>query len=498
MRTTTLLPLAILLVTLYSCGSNETPNTPEPTEPQTKGVTFNSVVNEYNTQKLLVPDGAQVDILYQGAKDSVMTDAGVRRLSKASIDFLGYIPIDGSSDHGKLFMNHEMRDSNSVLGDGGGMSWVEVQKTNGTWQIAGDAHYIDFAPLGGTWHNCGGEVSPHSTILTAEEYPATSNAELYGKGNQIRDTSDFNGMKRNEALGWMVEVDVNTNKPLRKLVQLGRYSHEDAYTEPDGKTVYLTDDAAPNVFFKFVADVPNNLTKGQLYAYKQTEDGSSGSWIALPMDTQSLIHIREVALSMGATMFASHEWIDGIDGKIYISETGGGHDYTEWINKGANLAYHFRQPPLAQGNNVTQDYFGRILVFDPATNKMDVFMEGGQLPDGGYLNDPDGLVAVNINGQPYLVVCEDAWIGNMKEAKIESWEQGKIYLEVYMIPIIDGTADRTGVRRLTVGPEGCEQTGVAFTPDKKTMFLTVQHPDPNNPPPYNHTTVVAITGIFQN
>ena len=33
---------------------------------------------------------------------------------------------------------------------------------------------------------------------------------------------------------------------------------------------------------------------------------------------------------------------------------------------------------------------------------------------------------------------------------------------------------------MAIGPEGCELTGIAFTPDKKTMFLTVQHPSANN------------------
>ncbi|MEL7123780.1 MAG: hypothetical protein AAFO07_30345, partial [Bacteroidota bacterium] len=44
--------------------------------------------------------------------------------------FVGaYIPIDSSKEHGQLFMNHELRGSNSILGDGGGMSWIEVNKS---------------------------------------------------------------------------------------------------------------------------------------------------------------------------------------------------------------------------------------------------------------------------------------------------------------------------------------------------------------------------------
>ena len=42
------------------------------------------------------------------------------------------------------------------------------------------------------------------------------------------------------------------------------------------------------------------------------------------------------------------------------------------------------------------------------------------------------------------------------------------------------------VRRFLVGPSGCEITGLAFSPDRKTMFVNVQHPGevgshPNRP-----------------
>jgi secreted PhoX family phosphatase len=32
------------------------------------------------------------------------------------------------------------------------------------------------------------------------------------------------------------------------------------------------------------------------------------------------------------------------------------------------------------------------------------------------------------------------------------------------------------VRRFLTGPRGCEVTGVAFTPDRTTMFVNIQHP----------------------
>lgn len=480
------------ILLLNSCGQKAEVIEAEP------GVAFESVINEYNAQKLLVPEGGQTDIIYRGAADSVMTDSGQRHLSKNKIDFLAYVPDNGSSKKGKLFMNHELRVANPLLGDGGGMSWLEVEKVDGQWKQVGDAHHIDFSSLGGTWHNCGGEMTPHGTLLTAEEYPPFSNKELHNGGLHYRDTSDFEGLKRYENLGWMVEVDIQTKKPLHKLWKMGRYSHEDTFSSADGKTVYLTDDFGPCVFFKFEAEEPHDYTEGQLYAYKQSEDGESGRWLAMPMEMDSLIDARNVAIRAGATLFKSHEWVDGHKGKVYISETGGNFDFAPFVEMGGSMAHHLSRAPLALENYKTKDWFGRILVFDPATDKMEVFLEGGKVEDGGYLSVPDGLIVSEIKGKDYVFVCEDASVGSLVQAKIESYQQKKNYLELYMIPIsAEGKAEKEGIKRLAVGPEGCELTGLALTPDKKTLFLTVQHPSKDNPAPYNTSTVVALSGLFE-
>lgn len=37
--------------------------------------------------------------------------------------------------------------------------------------------------------------------------------------------------------------------------------------------------------------------------------------------------------------------------------------------------------------------------------------------------------------------------------------------------------NQVDLRRFFVGPNGCEVTGIAFTPDNKSMFVNIQHPD---------------------
>ena len=36
--------------------------------------------------------------------------------------------------------------------------------------------------------------------------------------------------------------------------------------------------------------------------------------------------------------------------------------------------------------------------------------------------------------------------------------------------------ERGEFRRFLTGPRGCEITGIAFTPDNRTMFINIQHP----------------------
>lgn len=215
------------------------------------------------------------------------------------------------------------------------------------------------------------------------------------------------------------------------------------------------------------------------------------------MEMDLLILARDVAIRMGVSMFRSHEWIDAYDGKIYIAESGGNSNFKRYVAQGGTIAHHLTQAPFALDNHKTKDWYGRVLVFDPANNNMSVFLEGGEMPDGGYFTRPDGMTVETIQGQPYVFVCEDASAQSLEVAQIESYEQGKIYLELYMIPIaIDGTAIKSGIKRLAVGPDGCELTGLAFTPDNQTLFLTIQHPSKDNPDPYNTSTIVALSGVF--
>ncbi len=64
-------------------------------------------------------------------------------------------------------------------------------------------------------------------------------------------------------------------------------------------------------------------------------------------------------------------------------------------------------------------------------------------------------------------------------------------METYVIPVDSSKVDLSRVKHLTVGAEGCEQTGLAMTPDKTTLFLVVKS-FKANPAPFNESTIVAM------
>ncbi len=394
-----------------------------------------------------------------------------------------------------MYVGHETNTASDLLGDGGGATIIEVKKEKGHWKSIGKKYNVDFSAVGGTYDNCSGAYTAKGTILSAEEFPPESNVELFKKGKGTRDTSDLNGLKRWQQMGWMVEVDPVSKKALSKLYSMGRFSHEAALVMPDNKTVYLTDDYKPSVFFKFIAEKENEFSKGQLYAYKQSADEKSGSWISLPMEMDSLVIIREVAIRMGATMFVRMEWLTLVDGKIYISETGA-DDFSldTHIRSGGFPASHIAENKTDKGH----DYpYGALLVFDPESNEMKALIKGGKgkKDPSKHFSNPDGIAYGIVHGKKYLVINEDL-VGNTKGRTNEEGEKtGKYTNEIWWLDLSIPNPTIDDLQRFLTAPVGSETTGGYFTPDGSTYFVNIQHPDKGNHPPFNKSVTIAITGF---
>lgn len=454
---------------------------------------FRDIDTNFKNKTLILPEGFSAKILFTEKRDKVLVNDSVSAPAKGNHDMLAFLP--GVDNKGWLFVSHELKGSNAVLGDGGGATMFEVEKDSSSWNVESPFHHVDFSSVRGTDRNCGGSVAPNGMIYTCEEHQGKSNSYFYRKGKGHLDTSDVGNLKFHENIGYIVEVDPHTRKATQKIYAMGCYFHEDLEFMEDRKTVYLTDDKEPGVWFKFIADKEDDYSLGQLYAYQQSMDGESGSWLTLPRDTASMINIREVAISMGATVFMRHEWVVRKGNKIYIAETG--HDHSDWtkpIAKGAIPAKHYRDN-LNLGDNIFEDVFGRILVFDTETNKMSILLEGGAGSDGATVfSNPDCITITKQGGKDYLVICEDINKNNKGRVPLHAEKKNHWYTELYFLDLNIERPTVDDLHRFAMSPMGAEFTGAIFTPDNKTMFLNVQHPNWSNGAPYNRSVTVAITG----
>lgn len=190
-------------------------------------------------------------------------------------DFNTFVPTNAESTEGYLFTNWEYRP--------GGMSRLQVARdSNGNWSVL-DAMNVDFSAVGGTWVNCFGTLSPWNTPLTSEELYFDDTA-LWNSGadSGVKNLAGYLGYPTDGSGAWPNPyrygyigeiISPTTAAPVpEKRFALGRFSHENAVVMPDRKTVYLSDDGANVVFFKFVADVAGDLSAGTLYAARVTQD----------------------------------------------------------------------------------------------------------------------------------------------------------------------------------------------------------------------------------
>jgi len=479
---------------------------------------FAPLDTNFASTKVVIPASPlKYDALFVGNTDYVYINGLDSALAKQNHDFIGYVPSGHNSNRGWMIVNHETTTKNPKLGDGGGQTSFEVRWNTSAkkWEvlpsIAGKKfHNVDFTSVGGTLNNCGGAQTLYGTTLTAEEYPPANNLAL---SSAVSDTSDFtipagNGpysgktIKKYQNYGWMVEANPKTAKGIRKYYSMGRYAHEGGYVMSDGKTVYLTDDNTPGLFFKFVAKKANDYRTGQLYAYKQGANGVGGSWIALPSQLDSLLNIRDIALKKGATSFTRLEWVElAGNGKMYITETGNDNaNHTAAIALGGNLAYHNQILDTLGGQTKDYkyaDYYGRVLEFDLTTNTIRPYINGG---NGSSLktnfSNPDGLASTTIDGHHYLVMNEDLNGASQNRMPVGP-NNGKNICEVYFIELDKTNPTVNDLHRFIIGPVGAETTGGRFTPNGGTYFVNIQHPSASNTPPFNNSTTIAVTGFVQ-
>lgn len=493
MRAALLFFLASLLL-LTSCGSEEVTGDGE-------NALFDVVDTSFSPTELMIPkQGYTYKVLFQEG-DKVQAPNGELAKAKGKNDFLAFLPVQGRSNHGILWVNHEVGTTSDALGDGGGATVIEVvlDSLDG-WKAVGVPQSIDFSPVGGTLLNCLGAVTPWGTVLTSEEVEPENNRWFFRNPQKptVRDTSNYAvpdstdyEIPRWKNYGWMVEVDIQSRKAIRKLYSMGRFMHEGNYCMPDRRTVYMMDDDAPGVFFKFVADRPADLQRGQLYAFRMAHDSLPTAWIPMPRTLDSLARVREIAFQRGATIFLRMEDIEW-DGQntFYITETGKDSiDLSEAIRLGGHPAPWLKD--LAVGNGIYDDPYGRILTYSASNDELKVFLEGGagEKDNSIHLSNPDNL-ALSIE-RKLLVIHED--INGTDKGRIPAGAR-HLTNEIYTLDLGLTSPTRDDLRRLAVIPYGAESTGGIWSPDGSALFFNIQHPNPSHPRPFNKSTTLVLTG----
>lgn len=363
----------------------------------------------------------------------------------------------------------------------------------------------------GTLANCAGGHTPWRTYLACEEnfdfyftLPASSPDYAHHARYGIDDTPYFQWHRIDprfdvssephepNRFGWVVEIDPFDphRKPVKRTA-LGRFKHESATCtlNADGRVVVYSGDDDHNQFiYRYVSR--DSFIKGQRAhnftlldhgtLYVARFDETQLRWLPLtfgkgPLTPENgfhsqgdvLIETRRAAELLGATPMDRPEDIEvhPHNGHVFVAMTGSKKQHTP------NVANPRTRSPL-----------GHILEFVPPTHNgqpdhtadvygWEIFLlagnprqHGAYYGDGGYpdswLACPDNL-AIDKGG--------NLWIATDGQPEFAGFGDG-----LFVCPT-EGP-HRAKPKQFFRGPAGCEITGPSFTPDGRSLFLSVQHP----------------------
>ncbi|NJL37724.1 MAG: PhoX family phosphatase [Leptolyngbyaceae cyanobacterium RM2_2_4] len=455
-------------------------------------------------------------------------------------DGMWLFPIGDGNDHGMLAINHEFGINPHVLGKAApesledvrlsqhahGVSVVEVRKVNGRWQNvrsnnarrihvntpvtfsgpAANSRLLRTAagnPTLGTVNNCANGKTPWGTYLTCEEnfngYFGTASTTWTPTEAQARygfsaggfgygwhlfdprfDLANSRYANEENRFGWVVEIDpMNGAQTPVKRTALGRIKHENAELvvgQGGRAVVYMGDDERFDYIYKFVSDSNwrsmiargiSPLDQGKLYVAKFNDDGT-GNWIELTINNPAirakladqaevLTYTRIAADAVGATPMDRPEWISAApNGDVYATLTNNTRrtEATPPNPQAPNPFGHiikWRDSGNHVGTTFTWDIF--VLATDTHSTEKSAFGS----PDGLWA-DPDGRLFIETDGdQP---------------------EVNGVKLNDQMLVADTNTGE---IRRIFSGVTACEITGLTVTPDRRTMFVNVQHPGDGDP-----------------
>lgn len=325
-----------------------------------------------------------------------------------------------------------------------------------------------------------------------------------------------------------------------KRTALGRFNHEGCWPAPAvaGQPIimYSGDDARNEYIYKFVSkalwdpkDVGGGLAagakyldEGTLYVAKFNADGT-GEWLELtqgkngltasnttyPFATQAdvVTFVRLAADSVGATKMDRPEWggVNPLNSEVYMTLTNNSNrvapsatptgsqlkpdaanprfyedtytnpDGSTRVNRGNVNGHIIRWKEGATATSFTWDNY---LFGAEASAAADVNLSG--LTAVNDFSSPDGL-AFDQRGMLWIQTDDGAFT-DVTNCMLLAAVPGKVG-DGTTVTAAGGTQTRRGalatpdtLRRFLVGPKDCEVTGLAYTPDYRTLFVNIQHP----------------------
>ncbi len=218
------------------------------------------------------------------------------------------------------------------------------------------------------------------------------------------------------------------------------------------------------------------LDIGMLYVVKFSSDGT-GKWIPLQWNrgpltpangwidqADVLIRTRQAADVDGATRLHRPEWVTGnpLTQDIFVALTNG---------SGNNSAVNSNRDPNPYGHIIKlREPFGD---HTRVAFTWSVFMIAG---DDQY--DATVPAAQSFFGSPDGIWCDDdgrLWIQtDFSNSSQNRADRG--YDRIGNNQMLAADPATGELKRFLTGPRGCEVTGVIMTPDKRTMFVNIQHP----------------------
>ncbi len=325
-----------------------------------------------------------------------------------------------------------------------------------------------------------------------------------------------------------------------KRVSMGRFAHEacvNSLPEP-GKPLafYMGCDARNEYIYKFVStaawdpkDVGRGiaagdkyLNEGKLYVAKFNADGK-GEWIELTVKDPRIanyerfkfanqgevfVHTRLAADAVGATRMDRPEWgaVNPRNGEVYFTLTNNSaanrtptkvdaanpRAYTDLDGKkgAGNPNGHIIRFREDGNSGAATGFAWDIFLFGAEEDSGDANLSG--LTPGNAFSSPDGLWFSLATGICWIQTDDGAMTDEsncMLLAAIPGrvGDGGRVSVKNRMVvdgetvsgiqeTFVGATLGEAKLRRFLVAPKGAEVTGMAETPDGKTLFVNIQHP----------------------